>query len=394
MGTRIAAFYAEAEALAGLDGKIQLAMLTRIPSTRALVEPDSQQNVARFESAIQHLRRVSSPPGGSLIASGSLPAGTSVSLTPGTYSLETSGVTRVLPGGEELLWGVLASLQDAMVAVYERSGQPLLAWESRSLERHYPLTTSGESLGTRIARVVGQLLAPQIEGAFDGQQALGHELLCELPGHSIWLAVTLSAVHDEKGRTLGVNAFIQDISERKASEERARRSEARLREHTRVYVELIAQKTSFVGDLQATLRRVTEAAAKTLDIARASIWLYDDPRTRVDCVDLFETAEARHSAGLALEAKDFPKYFQALLEERTIAAHDAHTDPRTACFSEPYLRPLGIESMLDVPIWVHGEMVGVLCCEHVGGPRQWTADEENFAYLVANFVALAKELAR
>lgn len=391
MGIRIAAFYAEAEAIAGLDGKIQLAMLTRIPSTRALVEPDSQQNVARFESAIQHLRRVSSPPGGSLLPGG---PGAGVSLMPSAFTLETSGLTRTLPGGEELLWGVLASLEDAMVAVYERNGQPLLAWESRSLERHYPLTVIGESLGTQIARRVGQALASQIEGTFDGQQALRHELLCELPGQSIWLAVTLSAVHDEKGRTLGVNAFIQDISERKASEERARRSEARLREHTRVYVELIAQKTSFVGDLEATVKRVTEAAAKTLGVARASIWLYDATKTRIDCADLFESAEQRHSSGLSLEAKDFPTYFEALLAERTIAAHDAHTDPRTACFSEPYLRPLGIQSMLDVPIWVHGEMVGVLCNEHIGSPREWTADEENFAYLVANFVALAKELAR
>jgi GAF domain-containing protein len=90
-------------------------------------------------------------------------------------------------------------------------------------------------------------------------------------------------------------------------------------------------------------------------------------------------------------AEQFPPYFAALLDERTIAAHDANSDPRTACFSEPYLRPLGIASMLDVPIWVGGEMVGVVCCEHVGEPRTWTADEENFAYLLASFVSLARE---
>jgi GAF domain-containing protein len=43
--------------------------------------------------------------------------------------------------------------------------------------------------------------------------------------------------------------------------------------------------------------------------------------------------------------------------------------------------------MLDVPIWVKGEMIGVLCHEHVGAPRNWTAEEEQMAYLMANVLA-------
>ncbi len=380
MGARIAGFYVEAESIAGLDGKIQLAMLTRIPSTRALVEPDSPQNVARFESAIQHLRRISLPPGSASMA------------PPPIFKLGSAGLSRTLPQGEELLWGVLASLQDAMVAVYERNGQPLLAWESRSLEKHYPLPLGHEPLGSQISRKVGQVLAAQIADVFDGHPSSQQELRCELPLHAPWLSVTLSAVHDETGRTLGVNAFVQDISDRKSSEESARQSEARLREHTRVYVDLIARKSTFLSDLLATTQRVTEASAKTLGVARASVWLYDEGKTCIACLDLFETNEQRHSSGLTLEASDFPSYFHALTAERTIAAHDAQNDERTACFTEAYLKPLGIESMLDVPIWVHGEMIGVLCIEHIGGVREWTADEENFAYLVANFVALSKEL--
>ena len=81
----------------------------------------------------------------------------------------------------------------------------------------------------------------------------------------------------------------------------------------------------------------------------------------------------------------------ALKEERTIAAHDAHTDPRTSCFSQGYLGPLGIGALLDVPIWVDGRMWGVVCHEHVGPARKWTVDEERFGYLMANFVALALE---
>ena len=40
---------------------------------------------------------------------------------------------------------------------------------------------------------------------------------------------------------------------------------------------------------------------------------------------------------------------------------------------------------------VPGKMLGVVCHEHVGGPRTWNADEEQFAYLISNFVGLAFE---
>lgn len=155
--------------------------------------------------------------------------------------------------------------------------------------------------------------------------------------------------------------------------------------------ELIAQRSLFVGDLEATAHRITEAASSTLDVERVSVWFLDDAHTQITCADLFVRAKAQHSSGIVLHAKDFGAYFQALESQRTIAAHDAHTDPRTRVFSEPYLKPLGIGAMLDVPIWASGKMVGVICLEHVGAQRRWSTDDETFAYTLSSLVALALE---
>ena len=73
------------------------------------------------------------------------------------------------------------------------------------------------------------------------------------------------------------------------------------------------------------------------------------------------------------------------------SVRNARTDPRTSCFRESYLEPLGITSMLDVPIWANGTMIGVICHEHVGAARTWTAADERFAFIVGALVALAYE---
>jgi hypothetical protein len=168
----------------------------------------------------------------------------------------------------------------------------------------------------------------------------------------------------------------------------------KLRRHLGTFLELTTQRSLFLGDVETTFRRITEAAAATLQVERASVWLVDAGVTKIVCADLFERTKAAHSSGVELYAKDFAPYFTALREQRTIAAHDAHTDSRTSCFSGSYLGPLGITSMLDVPIWVNQDMAGVVCHEHVGPKRTWDGDEETFAYLMANFAALAMERRR
>jgi GAF domain-containing protein len=168
-------------------------------------------------------------------------------------------------------------------------------------------------------------------------------------------------------------------------------NEAALRTQLQTYLDLMTQRAVFLGDVDATIRRVNEAAASTLNCERVSVWFLEGNRSKICCKDLFERASRKHSSGVELHAKDFPAYFKALEGERTIAAHDAHTDPRTSCFSTVYLAPLGINSMLDVPIWVGQRMVGVVCHEHIGPKRSWNKDEETFSYLMAGFVALALE---
>jgi len=169
---------------------------------------------------------------------------------------------------------------------------------------------------------------------------------------------------------------------------------AELRRRTALLVDLMSQRELCMGDPAKAMARATEVAAAALDVARVSVWRLEQAApqvTAIRCVDLFERAAGLHSSGAVLRSDSFPTYFVAIESQRTIAAHDAHTDPRTSCFSVPYLTPLGINSMLDVPIWSAGKMIGVVCNEHVGPARTWSPDDEDFAYLMSAFVALAIE---
>src|SRR4030095_4721963 len=88
-----------------------------------------------------------------------------------------------------------------------------------------------------------------------------------------------------------------------------------------------------------------------------------------------------------------PSYFAALAELRTVAAFDALNDPRTRELPVS-LQPRVITTLLDAPLYQGGELAGVVCHEHVGPPRQWSADEQAFAGSVGDLVSLAIEADR
>ncbi|WP_370243978.1 sensor histidine kinase [Alteromonas abrolhosensis] len=143
------------------------------------------------------------------------------------------------------------------------------------------------------------------------------------------------------------------------------------------------------GELDVASRLIINSVCEGLEITRAGIWLYDEKQTLVQCTLLIDKGNDLDHESLVLTRKDFPHYFEALDSERTIAAHDALTDVATFEFAEVYLTPLGISSMLDVPIRHRGKMIGIICCEHQGEAREWHADEVVFAASLADLYGRA-----
>lgn len=206
-----------------------------------------------------------------------------------------------------------------------------------------------------------------------------------------WLLVHANPQIAPNGCVEQVLCTFSDITEQKRAEASLRRRENRLRQYSRVLAELAKSPSLNQGDLQASLEQITEAVTQTLKVERASIWLYTENRSAIRCIELYERSLQKHSAGIELSAVDYPVYFQTIEQERILAADDAQEDPTTREFTPGYLIPLGITSMLDAPIRMGGEMVGVVCLEHIGPPRQWRVEEENFAASLADCVALGIE---
>ena len=149
----------------------------------------------------------------------------------------------------------------------------------------------------------------------------------------------------------------------------------------------------------SALGLICESAADALRVDRVNVWHYDRGAQRLRCIHAFSARERAHAGddtleSLSLEGDDYVAGFE---DVRAIDAADVRLHPSTASsLSElrTYLERHGIHALLDAPVRVEGEMIGVICHESTSGPRNWSHDEVTFAGSMGDFVAMAFEIVR
>ena len=219
-----------------------------------------------------------------------------------------------------------------------------------------------------------------------GRGQVWHGEICNQAkgGQVFWSRSTIVPFLDAAGEPTHYVAIRTDITAQ-------REGENRLRQHHEALAELTRDRGGDQVTVEQVFRRLVSVSGVALGVDRASIWLRSADRTQFICHTLYERASNIFSAGQRLVMADYPHYVAALDANRFIAAGEAEKDERTKEFTDGYLRPLGIVSMLDATVRREGRLEGVVCYESRAPLRVWHADEQAFAGSVADLVQVEIE---
>src|SRR5690606_31572001 len=176
-----------------------------------------------------------------------------------------------------------------------------------------------------------------------------------------------------------------------ASTQRDRRAWAR--RHNHALVSLARRVWQDDCTLEDAFALICETAAETLEVERVNIWLHDPDAGLLTCLHHYQRSGARHSRPCGLELRVGGDYGAALDEVRVINLASVEREGDGNGLGD-YLRRHGIGSLLDAPIRTAGELLGVICHEHVGPSRVWTPEDQAFAASIGDYVAMAYEIDR
>ena len=180
---------------------------------------------------------------------------------------------------------------------------------------------------------------------------------------------------------------------RRQSDERRDRG-AWARRHNHALVSLARRVWQDGCTLESAFALICETAAETLEVERVNIWRHDAEAGTLYCLHHYERGSGTHNPpGSRVALHVGGDYSAALDEVRVINLGNSAQAPGEEDLQR-YLRRHGIGSLLDAPVRLAGELLGVICHEHVGAARAWTPEDQAFAGSIGDYVAMAYEIDR
>lgn len=140
------------------------------------------------------------------------------------------------------------------------------------------------------------------------------------------------------------------------------------------------------GDRDAFVALLTRRVAETLEVDRVGVWCFAEGGERLVCEAQWDRSCGSAEVPPPLAASECPRYFAATRSGRSIVVHELQRDEAVRAG----VVASGVRSLLDVPLRLHGQLVGVVCIEHLT-PRRWTRDEEQLGRSVCGLLALVLE---
>jgi len=148
---------------------------------------------------------------------------------------------------------------------------------------------------------------------------------------------------------------------------------------------LAKNKEIYRSSRSRSLEILSEKCSEVMGVSRVVIWFYASNNESIYEEMTFIKGQPSTS-GTILKQSDYPLYFNQIIQERVFATSDSFANWTVGEFLNSYLLPLNVTSLINVPIFSDGEMIGIFCLEMVGEKRIWDAHDINFGVSVADFV--------
>lgn len=138
------------------------------------------------------------------------------------------------------------------------------------------------------------------------------------------------------------------------------------------------------GDLDRLFKQIAEISSQALRVSRVGVWMFDASFQTLTCRLLHDTRGEQPPPPILMSKH--PQYLTAIREKRFVAVDDAQHQAPTSELLD-YLQTWDVTSLLDSAVYRNGQVVGIVCHEHVGPARQWKREECQFAATVADLLS-------
>jgi PAS domain S-box-containing protein len=206
-------------------------------------------------------------------------------------------------------------------------------------------------------------------------------------GKTLWISQKIIVRKNDLGLTIGFAGIARDITDIKNIENEKKKRLKKIEAYNNSTKKLSTTDFSNYDNLDTVIGYIIKEAATVTKTNRVSFWKYH--KDLITCQNLFSLDNQNLSDKNILDKESYPIYFETLKSKAIINAPDVFNKLETSEFQKLYFTKNHIKSMLDVPIFLSGQLAGVVCFESTDEKRDWDNEDINYARTISDVISLA-----
>ncbi|MFV8347536.1 PAS domain S-box protein [Flavobacterium sp. ZB4P13] len=206
-------------------------------------------------------------------------------------------------------------------------------------------------------------------------------------GEILWISQKVIIRRNDLGKVIGYSGIARDITTFKNIEAENKIRQEKVEEYNKTIKQLSTTNFNNYKNLDSGIMQIIESAAIVSKCNRVSYWKYTEDK--IICENLYELQKHTFSKGFILEKEKYLVYFEAIKSEKVISVFDVFNKWEASEFTENYFLQNEIKSLLDIPIFIDGELIGIVCFETTSQNKNWDNEDVNFVRTISDIISLA-----
>ncbi|MBE0391860.1 PAS domain S-box protein [Flavobacterium sp. PL002] len=208
-------------------------------------------------------------------------------------------------------------------------------------------------------------------------------------GDKIWLSQKVAINRDQKNNIIGYFAIARDITSIKANEiERIKRIQKN-QKYSEALKNFTTESYSSNETLEGILKNILQITTKIIGVNRASYWHYYNDE--IVCENLYILKQNKFIKEETLSLDKYPSYFSHITNKTQLVVSNVYKSPFFTELIKDYFPQNNIFSLIDTPIFIDGELKGIICFEATDEIKNWDNEDINFARSVSDIITIAFE---
>ncbi|MEQ1732820.1 MAG: PAS domain S-box protein [Bacteroidia bacterium] len=202
-----------------------------------------------------------------------------------------------------------------------------------------------------------------------------------------WVSQKVNVKRNDAGEIVGYSAIVRDITSLKNNELINTKRQEKTLNYNAIINSLTTKPNASNETFDSILSNILTVTAQSLKTNRVSVWKYNE--NTLVCAKVLLSNTNTFDEGEILKDTDFPTYFNALAQGKTIIAHNVCDNEYTKEFCA--YDDNDIKSLLDIPLFTNGELMGLICCEKTEEYTTWDTEDVNFVRTIADIISITTE---